>query len=84
MNKEDIINKYQTMDKDTGSSAVQISILTFGITKLQQHLESFRKDFHSRVGLMRKINKRRNLMHFLKTKDPVKYRNLIKDLRIRG
>lgn len=84
MNKEDIINKHQTMDKDTGSPAVQISILTFDITKLQKHLENFRKDFHSRVGLMYKISKRRKLMRFLRKKDPVKYNDLIKDLGIRG
>ncbi|MBE8181981.1 MAG: 30S ribosomal protein S15 [Candidatus Portiera sp.] len=84
MNKQEIINKYGTTDKDTGSPSVQISILTHDISKLQGHLESFKKDFHSRMGLMGKISKRRKLMQLLKQNAPVKYQDLIKELGIRG
>ena len=84
MNKENIINKYKTTDRDTGSSAVQITILTQDISKLQKHLGSYKKDFHSRLGLMRKISKRRKLMKVMKATEPTKYNYLIKDLEIRG
>lgn len=84
MNKQEIINKYGTTDKDSGSPSVQISILTYDISKLQGHLEGFKKDFHSRMGLMRKISKRRTLMKIMKEKTPSKYQDLIKDLGIRG
>lgn len=84
MNKQEIISKYGNTDKDTGSPSVQISILTADIGKLQRHLEGFKKDFHSRMGLMRKISKRRTLMKILKQKAPSKYQDLIKELGIRG
>ena len=84
MNKEEVIRKHRKNEKDTGSSAVQISILTADISKLQKHLEGFKKDFHSRLGLMNKISKRRTLMKIMKSKEPEKYQTLVKDLGIRG
>lgn len=84
MNKQEIITKYGNTDRDTGSPSVQISILTDDISNLQKHLESFKKDFHSRLGLMRKISKRRTLMRIMKEKTPSKYQDLIKELGIRG
>lgn len=84
MNKEEIVKKYGTTEKDTGSSAVQISLLTQDISKLQKHLGKFKKDFHSRLGLMCKISNRHKLMKVMKIQEPIKYQDLIKDLEIRG
>ena len=84
MNKQEIISKYGATPQDTGSAAVQISILTHDVQKLQKHLESFKKDFHSRMGLMRKLSKRRTLMRIMKAQTPSKYQDLIKELGIRG
>ncbi len=84
MNKQEIISKYGATPQDTGSAAVQISILTHDVWKLQKHLEGFKKDFHSRMGLMRKLSKRRTLMRIMKAQTPSKYQDLIKELGIRG
>ena len=79
-----VIEKYRQNDNDTGSAAVQISLLTEAIQALQQHFDNFKKDGHSRRGLMMKISKRRKLMKYLKTKDTKGYAELIADLGIRG
>lgn len=79
-----VIKNHRTKDDDTGSAAVQISLLTADIQALQQHFSKFKKDGHSRRGLMVKISKRRKLMKYLKRKDATGYTQLIADLAIRG
>ena len=81
--KKEIIEKYKTHDTDTGSSEVQIALLTERIAYLTDHFQSHAKDHHSRRGLLKLVGQRRNLLNYLKTKDINKYRTLIKELGIR-
>ena len=67
--KARVIKKHQTHEGDTGSSEVQIALLTAEIDELVKHLKSHHKDHSSRRGLLRKVNTRRRLMRFLK-KEP--------------
>ena len=69
--------------KDTGSVAVQVALLSADITKLTDHFKQHKHDHHSRVGLMRKVNLRRKLLKYLKSKDLAAYRELIKRLNLR-
>ncbi|MEW6525266.1 MAG: 30S ribosomal protein S15 [Spirochaetota bacterium] len=81
--KNEIINKYQLHDKDTGSAEVQIALLTERINHLTEHFKVHVKDHHSRRGLLKLVGKRRRLLDYLKKKDLTKYRELIKSLGIR-
>lgn len=81
--KEKIIAKYKTHETDTGSSQVQIAILTEEIKELTKHLKSHKKDFSSRRGLLRKVSERRRLLHYLRREDEQAYLNLVKDLKIK-
>lgn len=82
--KSQVIKKYQTHEGDTGSSEVQIAILTAEIDELIGHLKLHPKDHSSRRGLLRKVSARRRLMRFLKKEDAESYENLIKKLKIKG
>ncbi len=81
--KKEIIEKFKTHDTDTGSSEVQIALLSDRITYLTDHFQTHQKDHHSRRGLLKLVGQRRSLLNYLKTKDINKYRTLIKDLGIR-
>ena len=81
--KTQIIDDFKGHAKDTGSSAVQIAILTEKINYLSDHLKVHRKDFHSRRGLLMMIGKRRRLLSYLKEKSPSKYEETIKKLDLR-
>ena len=81
--KEAIIKEYATKEGDTGSPEVQVAILTARINELNEHLDSHKKDFHSRRGLLKMVGKRRNLLNYLKEKDIERYRNLIGRLGLR-
>lgn len=81
--KADIVNEFQRADKDTGSSEVQVSIMTSRIKYLTEHFKSNKKDFHSRRGLQALVNKRRKLLKYLKRKDQDRYSALIKKLGLR-
>ena len=81
--KKEIIEKFKTHDTDTGSSEVQIALLSERITYLTDHFQTHQKDHHSRRGLLKLVGQRRSLLNYLKTKDINKYRTLIKDLEIR-
>lgn len=81
--KQALIKKYQTHVGDTGSSEVQIAILTAEIEELIGHLKVHAKDHSSRRGLLRKVSSRRSLMRFLKKENPVSYEALIKKLKIK-
>ncbi len=81
--KAAIIKKFQTHAGDTGSSEVQIAILTSEIDELIGHLKMHPKDHSSRRGLLRKVSSRRSLMRFLKKEDPASYEVLTKKLKIK-
>ena len=81
--KEQIVTDYRTHDSDTGSSQVQIALLTQRITELTEHFKVHKKDVHSRQGLLKLDNQRRQLLDYLKRKDFGKYSKLISDLSLR-
>ena len=79
----DIVKKYGSNDKDTGSTAVQIALLTKRIEDLQKHFKGHKKDNHSRTGLLQIMSDRKKLLSYLKKKDPSSYEKIIKDLKLR-
>lgn len=81
--KQQLIKKYAIHDGDTGSSEVQIAILTAEIEELIKHLKIHPKDHSSRRGLLRKVSTRRRLMRYLKKEDPASYEELAKKLKIK-
>ena len=81
--KQNVIKKYQTHKDDTGSSEVQIAILTAEIDELVKHLKAHHKDHSSRRGLLRKVGERRRLLRYLKKEDPKSYEKLVKDLKLK-
>ena len=70
-------------DKDTGSSAVQIALLTEKIETLSKHMNLFKKDKHSSVGLLKAVNKRKKLLDYLKRNKLESYKDVISKLNIR-
>ncbi len=70
-------------EKDTGSSEVQIALLTEKIETLSNHIKDFKKDKHSSVGLLRAVNKRKKLLDYLKKNKLESYKNVISKLNIR-
>ena len=83
-NKQEIIKKYGKDAKDTGSTAVQIAMMSKKITELTEHLKSNQKDFATKRGLLMMVGKRKRLLSYLKSQNLDEYRNLIKKLGIRG
>ena len=81
--KEQIIAASQTHEGDTGSPEVQVALLSANIDKLQGHFGDHKKDHHSRRGLIRMVNQRRNLLDYLKRKDTQRYSTLISRLGLR-
>ncbi len=81
--KQEIINTYKRDDNDTGSSEVQIALLTERITELTEHLKVHPKDNHSRRGLLKMVGKRRSLLKYLAGKDVNRYREISEKLSIR-
>ena len=79
--KTDLIKQYQISGKDTGSSEVQIAVLTERITNLTAHLKSNKKDFQCRRGLLILVGRRKRLLSYLKKKSPEKYNEIIKNQR---
>ena len=78
--KAEIIAKYGKDANDTGSTEVQVALLSFRIAELTEHLKSNPKDHHSRRGLYKMIGQRRGLLEYLKGKDIEGYRALIEKL----
>lgn len=78
-----IIKKYQTHEGDTGSSEVQIAILTSEIDELSNHLKEHHKDHSSRRGLLRKVGERRRLLRYLKKENVSSYEELVKKLKLK-
>ena len=83
VDKAAIKSEFQRHDRDTGSSEVQIAILTKEIEALTEHLKANKKDHSSRYGLLRKVQNRRNLLDYLKRENEQSYKDLIKKLGIR-
>jgi len=82
--KAKIIADFGRSHADSGSVEVQIALLTSDINKLTDHFKSHAKDFHSRTGLIRKVNLRRTLLKYLKSKDFSRYRAILERLELRG
>ncbi len=81
--KQEIINQFKREENDTGSSEVQIALLTERINELTEHLKVHKKDNHSRRGLLQMVGKRRNLLNYLAKKDVNKYREIVEKLNLR-
>ena len=82
-NKSKIVAEYARGDNDTGSPEVQIALMSAQISELTEHFDEHKKDIHSRQGLLKMVSKRRKLLDYLKHKDQVRYRELIKRLGLR-
>ena len=83
-NKQELVKKYGKNEKDTGSSAVQIAMMTQKISELTEHLKSNKKDFATKRGLLMMVGKRKKLLSYIKNRNLDEYRALIKKLKIRG
>ena len=81
--KQDIIKKFQGHEKDTGSTEVQIALLSERILYLTEHFKAHKKDHHSRRGLLQLVNQRRKLLDYLKQKNAESYKKILKDLNLR-
>lgn len=82
-NKKQLIAQYGRNEADTGCAASQIAILTEQISNLTAHLQSHKKDFGSRRGLLKLIGRRRRLQYYLQRTQPKEYAELIKNLGLR-
>ncbi len=83
LRKQEVIQKHKIHDKDTGSSFVQIAVLTERINNLGPHFKSHLKDNHSRRGLLKLVSQRRKLLDFIKREDEKAYYKLIDELDLR-
>ena len=83
IDKAAIKSEFQRHDRDTGSCEVQVALLTKEIEALTAHLKANHKDHSSRYGLLRKVQNRRNLLDYLKSKNEESYKALIKKLGLR-
>ncbi len=81
--KQELISNFKQHESDTGSSEVQVALLTERIVYLTEHFKSHPKDHHSRRGLLMLVSKRRKLLDYLKSKSYPRYRKLIESLGIR-
>ncbi len=81
--KEEIVKEFGRTEGDSGSSEVQVALLTANIEGLQGHFKANHKDHHSRRGLIRMVNQRRSMLDYLKRKDVQRYLALIERLGLR-
>jgi len=82
--KAELIGKFGRSDGDTGSTEVQVALLTERINHLTEHLRAHRKDHHSRRGLLMLVGQRRRLLAYLEGSDLGRYRELVSELGLRG
>ena len=82
--KQNLISKFAINETDTGSAEVQIAILSERINNLTEHFKMHKHDNHSKNGLIAMVNKRKRLLNYLSNKDNQKYKEIIKELKIRG
>ncbi|MEC8882613.1 MAG: 30S ribosomal protein S15 [Pseudomonadota bacterium] len=83
MQTTEIIKKFQLNEQDTGSSQVQIALMSSRISNLTTHFKTHKTDKHSRYGLLKIIKQRQKLLNYLKKRDRKNYYDLIKELNIR-
>lgn len=81
--KAAVVKKFQRTNMDTGSSEVQVALLTARIRDLTEHFKLHKKDVHSRMGLVKMVNRRKKLLNYLRNTDPAKYTKVITDLELR-
>ena len=81
--KQEIIDSFKAHSRDTGSTEVQIALLTERINTLGEHFKHHKKDFHSRRGLLTLVGRRRRLLSYLKKKDTKKYEEVLQRLKLR-
>jgi small subunit ribosomal protein S15 len=81
--KAQVVKKFQRKDLDTGSSEVQVALLTFQIKELTEHFKKHPKDNHGTIGLVKLVNRRRRLLDYLKKTDFKKYQQVITELELR-
>ncbi|MEI7884788.1 MAG: 30S ribosomal protein S15 [Clostridia bacterium] len=81
--KQNVIEKYQIHEGDTGSPEVQIAVLTNRIVHLTEHLKIHKKDHHSRRGLLKMVGQRRGLLNYIKKTDIDRYKSIIERLGLR-
>ena len=81
--RQDIMSKYQKSAADTGSSSVQIALLTERINYISGHLKTHKKDFSGERGLLKLVGQRRRLMRYVKDTEPETYKKLVKQLEVR-
>ena len=81
--KAELVKKYGRRENDTGSTEVQVAILTTRINNLTEHLKTHKKDFHSRRGLLVMVGQRRRLLDYLNSNSNERYAELIKSLGLR-
>lgn len=84
IDKAAIVAEHRRAAADTGSTEVQVALLTARINHLTEHFKSHKKDHHSRRGLLKMVSRRRKLLSYLKDRDVVRYRDLIAKLNLRG
>lgn len=83
VNKSEILKKFQSNAKDTGSPEVQVALLSARIDRLTEHFKTHKQDYASRRGLMRLVSQRRRLLNYLMKSDVARYRKLIETLGLR-
>jgi len=81
--KEKIVNDFRAHDSDTGSTPVQIALLSQRINELTEHFKTHKKDHHSRRGLLMMVGRRRRLLDYVKGKNQTRYQTLIGRLSLR-
>jgi small subunit ribosomal protein S15 len=81
--KSELISKFRLNKKDTGSTEVQVAVLTERINQLTEHMASNRHDYHTQRGLVKLVGQRRRLLSYLSREDTKRYRSLINKLKLR-
>ncbi|HTA93086.1 MAG TPA: 30S ribosomal protein S15 [Polyangiaceae bacterium] len=81
--KKDVISKFRLHDSDTGSSEVQVALLSQRIESLTEHFKTHKKDHHSRRGLLKLVGQRRRLLDYLKRSSVERYRTVVTSLNLR-
>ncbi|MCL4853254.1 MAG: 30S ribosomal protein S15 [Bryobacteraceae bacterium] len=81
--KSEVISTHARHEKDTGSTEVQVAILSQRILQLTDHFKDHKQDFHSRKGLLTMVAQRRRLLDYLKSRSPQRYQDLIQKLGLR-
>lgn len=82
--KQPLIEKHRQHGEDTGSSKVQVALLTARINDLTEHFRTHKKDHHSRRGLLKMVGTRRRLLNYMKSRDLTGYRALVAELGLRN